>query len=217
MFNHPVHKFIKQYEFILCSNSPRRLDILKQIGFNPIIKKSNFKEDLDKSLYIGKPIDYVKDTSYFKLIDVFESIKKDKKDKSIILLSADTVIISGDKILEKPDNYENNIKMIKTLRNLQLNGEIIKIVTCCTLLKFKNNEKIIKKFECSTEIKLIDNISDELIEQYCQSGEGLEVAGGFKIQGYGAILFDSINGDFYNCVGLPASKVFNEINDLINE
>jgi len=58
---------------------------------------------------------------------------------------------------------------------------------------------------------------DADIRSYCRSGEGLEVAGGFKIQGLGAVLFDAIDGDFYNCVGLPASRVFGEICSLVLE
>lgn len=202
---------IGNYKFILCSSSPRRLEILKQIGFNPLVEKSNFKEDLNKSEY-ADPIDYVRDTSYYKLVDVCENTSHDGP---LLFLSADTVIISGDKILEKPNNFENNVKMLKTLRESQNNGEIIKIVTCCTLCKVIEGVKDIKKFDSITEIKLVDDITDEFIIEYCKSGEGLEVAGGFKIQGFGAILFKEIRGDYYNCVGLPASLVYGEIKNML--
>lgn len=210
-----IYEEIKKYDLILCSSSPRRKEILTQIGFEPIIIKSNFAEDLNKSKY-PNPIDYVEETSYHKLIDVYEDIHKLKGNKPKILLSADTVIISNNKIFEKPTNYENNVKMLKDLKNLQRSGYKIEIVTCCSILKLsKTGEITSKKFRSITEIHLSDNLTDEMIEQYCQTGEGLEVAGGFKIQGKGAILFDKINGDFYNCVGLPASLVFKEINELL--
>ena len=58
---------------------------------------------------------------------------------------------------------------------------------------------------------MINGISNEDIENYCKSEEGFEVAGGFKIQGFGSILFKGIKGDYYNCVGLPISMLFKEL------
>lgn len=217
-----VYEEIKKYELILCSSSPRRKDILKQIGFDPIIIKSKFAEDLEKSKY-NDPIKYVEDTSFYKIMDIYENIHNINNNSSNnlkpkILLSADTVIICNNKIFEKPLNFENNVKMIKELRNFQKNGYKILIVTYCTLIKILINGKFTsKKFKSISEIHLIDNLSDLIIEEYCKSGEGLEVAGGFKIQGKGAILFDFIKGDFYNCVGLPASLVFEQISEIIND
>lgn len=220
MFNHPIHKAIKEYEFILCSSSPRRIEILQQIGFNPIVKKSNFKEDLDKANYKTDLVEYVQDTAYYKIIDVFETLQSEKEIKNngkpLLLLSADTVILCNNKIYEKPKDFNNNVSMLKSLRDEQYKGNKIEIVTCCVILINKGNDnKVIKKFNCKSEIKLINDLNDKLIEQYCLSGEGQQVAGGFKIQGFGSILFDSINGDFYNCVGLPASKVFNQLCDCV--
>lgn len=207
-FNHPLYNKLDKYKFILCSSSPRRLELLQQIGINPIIKKSNFPENLNKLEYKGNEIQYVIDTSYAKLEDVYNSIEEDA---NIILLSADTVIISNGEIFEKPGNYENNVKMLKKLCYLQNEGYKIKIVTCCTLLKREDNKVSIKKFQCISEIEMIEGISNKDIENYCKSEEGFEVAGGFKIQGFGSILFKGIKGDYYNCVGLPISMLFKEL------
>lgn len=215
MSDFKVFEEIEKYEFILCSSSPRRKDILNQIGFKPIIIKSNFKEDLNKLNYKNNLIKYVEDTSFNKLIEVYENLHL-RNSKPKLLLSADTVILSNNKIFEKPLNLNDNIKMLKELRDNQNNGFKIEIITCCTIMKVSiNGETITKKFKSISEIYLIDNLTDEIINEYCRTNEGLEVAGGFKIQGKGAILFKGIKGDFYNCVGLPINLVFEEISKLI--
>lgn len=209
-----LNKTLTNYQFILCSGSPRRLDILQQIGLKPIVCKSDFEENLDKSIYAGNPKGYVKETSYLKLVDVLEHLED--KESSKILLSADTVVVCGDKILEKPGCFDANVEMLKTLRDYQARGEKIYILTCCTLCKYvKGEEPVIVKYDSSTDIRLVDGITDAQIIDYATTGEGQEVAGGFKIQGLGAILFDRISGDYYNCVGLPASQTYFEIARLL--
>ncbi|TID18167.1 hypothetical protein CANINC_003908 [Pichia inconspicua] len=210
MFNHWIHKKLAndKYKVILCSSSPRRLDILKQLGINPIVEKSTFEEDFDKNNF-DEPIDYVQATAREKLKDVVNRINSEKT----IYLSADTVIICNNKIFEKPLTIEQNITMLKELFDLQRNGESIKIVTCCCLYNSFNEKTF--EFNETSLIKLSTNLSDLDIIEYCKSGEGLEVAGGFKIQGFGMILFESIQGDFYNCVGLPGRLVFEKIGEII--
>lgn len=220
-FEHPVYRAIGEYKFVLCSSSPRRKDILNQIGFDPIIRKSNFKEDLDKSSYSrDNLVDYVADTAYHKLLDVRSRLVEEELSPSsapLLLLSADTVVLCDGEIFEKPGSYEGNVAMLKRLRESQKAGHKLKIVTCGVLLKLDRSTGVEQesRFRSETEIHLVDAISDEDITNYCRSGEGLEVAGGFKIQGLGAVLFDCICGDYYNCVGLPASRVFREICSLI--
>lgn len=223
MFNHWIHKELENYEFVLCSGSPRRYDILKQLGINPVVEKSNFKEDFDKELYVGKPVDYVKATGLEKLKEVVGRIDKDgergrrrrRRRKGRIYLSADTVIICDGKIYEKPKSIERNVSMLKELRDKQANGSKLEIVTCCAMFNNVNDESL--EFEASSYITLCRDLQDSLIEEYCLSEEGLEVAGGFKIQGFGMILFESINGDFYNCVGLPGRLVFQKLGEILKK
>lgn len=217
-YEHPVYTAIRRYRFILCSSSPRRRDILRQIGFEPIVRKSNFKEDLDKASYdASRLVDYVADTAYHKLLDVRNALGHETA-SPLLLLSADTVIICNGEIFEKPRSYEGNVAMLQRLRAAQAAGHKINIVTCGVLVKL--GDGVVEqesRFRTQTAIHLVDGLTDAAICSYCRSGEGLEVAGGFKIQGLGAVLFDAIDGDFYNCVGLPASRVFAEICSLVLE
>ena len=218
-FEHPVYTAIQEYKFILCSSSPRRRDILKQIGFEPIVRKSNFKEDLDKASYdASNLVEYVADTAYHKILDVRDSLAHETASR-LLLLSADTVIICDGEIFEKPKSYEGNVAMLQRLRAAQAAGHKINIVTCGVLMKLHAAAGVeqMSRFRSETAIHLVDGLTDAQIRSYCRSGEGLEVAGGFKIQGLGAVLFDAIDGDFYNCVGLPASRVFREICSLVLE
>jgi septum formation protein len=208
---------LSHYDLILCSGSPRRLDILRQLGLSPRVIKSTFAEDLDKSQF-DHPIEYVAATAREKIREVHNRVISDDQVSPKILIAADTVIIGDGRIFEKPMDYESNVSMLKSFREIQQNGGNICIVTCGYIMFCESNEEkpIEREFRSCTEIRFIKDMSDEFIEEYCQSGEGLEVAGGFKIQGFGSVLFERIHGDYYNCVGLPASRVWGLLSEYVS-
>lgn len=231
MFHSKLHERLAAYEFVLCSSSPRRYELLQQVGITPRVEKSAFKEDLDKSLYEGDPYRYVSDTSFEKCQEVYSRLRRRNCDtsnreanndghcKPLLLLSADTVITAKGEIFEKPGSYASNVAMLKTLRDHEEQGTKIEVVSGCTILKEDPSTSTgnvqVRRFLSTTEIHLVKGLTDETIEEYCTSGEGQSVAGGFKIQGAGCLLFDSISGDYYNCVGLPLSLVCRELGALV--
>lgn len=233
-FEHPLIKLLNSDSkiFILCSTSPRRIEILTKMGFNKIIiKPSEFPEDLDKNLYT--PQEYVENTAEGKAINVYQSLKKEyefngKEDDNnnnfskICLLAADTVIETNGKIFEKPKDIEDQYNSLRQLRdsNAKINCITGVVIITNEIDEDNNKEEIIKmnkiKFSVITEIEFNGNCSNELIKNYCNCKEGLKVAGGFKIQGYGSILINKINGDYHNVVGLPFTKTFENLCKINN-
>ena len=108
-----VLRIMKSKKIILASSSPRRQDILKQLGIPFKIIKSDFAEDLDKNIY-KNPKDYTTETAKLKAYDVLEKVKNQNETVDIII-SADTVVSFESKIIEKPDSKEHAVEILQML------------------------------------------------------------------------------------------------------
>lgn len=216
-------KFIEeindQFEIILGSTSKQRDDILKNIiklNFNKI--KPDFDENLDKDAFHA-PSAYVQATCYGKLNSVvgkIQELPKDKRSgKPILVICADTVLTNIASIYEKPLTKRDNLKM---LRSHQQNGA--HALTCILLVRLhpKSAKVVWQDLKIvSTKLNFDKTISDALLKEYVRSGEGWNAAGGFCLQGMGSLLIDSIDGDYYNVVGLPANELFKLLLKMIRE
>ncbi|GME74820.1 unnamed protein product [Ambrosiozyma monospora] len=213
---HPLFNKIKDYKFYLCSTSPRRLEILNQMGFNPEIKPSNFEENLSKDEFSVQ--DYVLQTSKGKIDAVWEEMKADPTkygSNKLLLLASDTVVTNEDEIYEKPKTESENAKVIKRLRDSDHPVEVISAVWLISCDEGFTNVKS-ESFTEVTEIIMDKAVTDEFIDAYCKTQEGWEVAGGFRIQGSGSLMIKGINGDYFNVVGLPNGKTFKGICKILD-
>ena len=118
-----------------------------------------------------------------------------------IVIGCDTIVIVDSKILGKPENAQQCREYLR-----MLSGRSHKVTTGCTFIC--GSEK--KSLTVTTEV-FFRELSDDDIEWYISTGEPFDKAGGYGIQGKGALLINSINGDYFNVVGLPVSTVYNEI------
>lgn len=207
-----VQEVTRGYEIILASSSPRRFEIVHDlIGLKDIkILKPKFKEDLDKAIYNEIPIQYVLDTSKEKAKGIIQEVKHDETSKLIIC--ADTIVIGPDnRIYEKPNTTETQTNFLRTF--CYKYKDPVRVVTAVTIVKWQGNVEncIHKTFYESTDLYFDNMIPSRLIDEYVATGDGLEVAGGFKIQGKSAIFIKRIDGDYYNVVGLPLNRTLNEI------
>lgn len=212
-FEHPVYRKLAEYRVILCSTSPRRKDILEQLGFEFEIAKSHFEENLDKSKYSVD--EYVRETATGKAKAVWNSLDKDAKRKKVLLIAGDTVVESQGKIYEKPRDYRRNVEMLKGLRDAKSAVNVRSGVVLMLGDEETPDGYRMVRFNTKTVVHMKHSISDKFIELYCKTGEGLQVAGGFRIQGYGITLMEGVEGDFYNGVGLPSTRTFDEICKLM--
>ncbi|MBR1486082.1 MAG: septum formation inhibitor Maf [Synergistaceae bacterium] len=171
-------------KIILASGSPRRRELLKDIG----IEFEIFKPNVDESkLENEKPEDLCLRLSRLKAKSGAE------KFPDSIIIAADTIVVIDGKILGKPHDRNEAFKMLKTLQNRE--HEVI------TGLSVASSDKIISRAE-HTFVKFIA-LSDEEISEYISTGECDDKAGAYAIQGIGATLIEKINGDYFNVVGLP--------------
>ncbi|KAF9115522.1 hypothetical protein BGX27_007537 [Mortierella sp. AM989] len=188
---------------ILASTSPRRKDILSQLAVNYTVVPSTFPETLDKSLF-SHPSEYVKENALQKALEVYDRLKTAGETPDLVI-GADTVVAYDSKILEKPRSVQEAINMLTSL-----SGSTHMVYTGVTLIApstdGSDKPRILTDVE-GTEVKM-QELSQELIEAYVETGEPMDKAGAYGYQTTGGLLVKGINGCSWNVIGLPASKLF---------
>ena len=181
---------------ILASNSQRRQEILKDAGFNFRVITSNIEEISDKENVIERILDIAEKK--------LEQIAKNNVNEFI--LAADTVVELDKNIFGKPKDREEAFKFLKLL-----SGKIHRVITAYV---FKNISKnILIREVVVSEVKFFD-LDDETINWYLDTGEPFDKAGAYGIQGYGRILVEKINGDFYSIMGFPISNFLENLRKI---
>jgi len=175
---------------ILASKSKARRDLLRQIGLRITVAESKFEE---KRTIRRRCSDLVIENALAKAKEVA------KRFDSGIVISADTVVLVGRKIIGKPKDLKDAFKTIKLLtKSTQW------VYTGVAVLDIDRN-KVLTDYE-KTKIYMY-KLSDQQIKNYFKRVSPLDMAGSFDIQGLGAIFIDRIEGCFYNVVGLPLAKL----------
>lgn len=185
---------------ILASQSPRRIDLLKRIIPEFEVKISNVNEDSNGTMVPGKLVD---ELSYQKAEDIARQIHNG------IIIGADSVVVLHNKILGKPKDANDAYQMLELL-----SGKVHQVYTGFTIIK-KPQHIVIKDHEV-THVKF-RNLEAWEIEQYIASGQPLDKAGSYGIQDDGAVFVESITGCYYNVVGLPITKIFLALKQLLKE
>ena len=175
---------------ILASKSPRRREILTNAGYNIRVSAS----DVDEVVYEIYPEDKVLAIAKKKGLDVY---KKFVNDDQAIILSADTIVVVDDEILGKPKDKEDARNMISKLQ-----GRAHDVYTAVFIKSLYYEDSFVEKTQVN-----VSSMTDEEIENYISSNEPYDKAGGYGIQGIFSQYITSINGDYYNVMGLPINKV----------
>lgn len=183
-------------EIILASASPRRKEILQNTKLKFEIQKSNIKEVI---LENESPKDMVVRLAYEKAYDV----AKNNRDKLVI--GADTIVVLDNNILGKPKDKDEAYQMVKSLSN-----KTHEVITGISLINIKKGITI---NDYVTSLVTFKDLTEDSIKDYINTNESLDKAGAYGIQGYGALLVDSIQGDYFNIVGLPISKLSDLLKD----
>ncbi len=163
---------------------------------------SPLPEDVPKSL---SPFEYVLQTATNKATHVYSTqIDNTELGEPAIVLAADTVVVSHlGQILEKPRSEADHIGMLKMLRNSGHHRVYTAVVVMAPLKSAREPGFAMESTVEESTVKFGKDISDELLLAYVRTREGADKAGGYGIQGIGAILVDRIEGSFDNVVGLP--------------
>ena len=175
---------------ILASASPRRKEILENANVKFKIMASSIEE---LTLDSESPCKMVMRLAFEKGIDIAS------RQKSDLVISADTIVVLDNTILGKPKDEIEARKMITSL-----SGRTHQVITGISLINLDNNKKIIDYVISNVKFK---KLSEEDINDYIRTRESLDKAGAYGIQGYGALLVEEIQGDYFNIVGLPISRL----------
>ncbi len=178
---------------ILASKSPRRVEILEKIVKEFEVVQSNFDENTID--FKGDVEKYVKDLSINKAIEVSKRLNEPS-----IVIAADTVVFQNGKVLEKPKNEEDAFSMLSSL-----SGNTHKVYSGICLIN-TYNDTVVTDCDC-TEVKFSE-LNPRQIRNYINSGEPMDKAGAYGIQGLGGAFVERIEGCYYNVMGLPLNKLY---------
>lgn len=205
---------VRAAHIVLASASPRRSSILNdQFGLNVRTVPSTFDEQLDKALF-ATPMDYAKETARQKALEVFARCakpyaSKHKRPPSLVI-GADTIVVLNGKIMEKPHSVEHARQMISDLSDAGTH-------TVCTAVSLIYGGSAVDgsaahehTFAEETTVAFRP-VNEAEVEAYVATGEPMDKAGGYGIQGLGGAFVSHINGDYLNVVGFPAAKFLAEL------
>ncbi len=185
---------------ILASASPRRKRMFEELGLLFEVMPADIEELMQKG---ENSTDYAKRTALEKGRAVAVKLKEEGRNPWIV--AADTIVLLGDQVLFKPNNSDQARGMLHKLK-----GQTHTVVTGWAIGR-PNGEWLVKHAE--TMVTFLD-LGDDQIDTYVATGEGMDKAGAYAIQGLGAFLVKSITGNYSNVVGLPVSHVVQDLIDL---
>ena len=193
---------------ILGSASPRRRELLAQIGAEFEVRVSN-KEEVYHSTV---PEEIVKELALMKAENVAEELAEENPAgavKSTVVIGADTIVVLDGKILGKPADEADAVRMLNSLQ-----GRRHDVYTGVAILDYdENGEKHVYNYPVGTAVH-VNEMTEEEIRAYVETKDPLDKAGAYGIQGRFAAHIDRIEGDYYNVVGLPVSRVYRTLREL---
>ncbi|XP_075887199.1 putative bifunctional dTTP/UTP pyrophosphatase/methyltransferase protein isoform X2 [Nelusetta ayraudi] len=198
---------------VLASASPRRMEILRNVGLRFEVVPSRFKETLDKSQF-KTPQQYAVETAKQKALEVAKRMPFQHLKIPHMVIGADTIVSVDGKILEKPVDKKDAYRMLSSL-----SGKEHSVYTGVALVfcHEKENEVDYQLFDFyeETKVKFAD-LSESMLWEYIDSGEPMDKAGGYGIQALGGMLVESVHGDFLNVVGFPLNHFCRQLDLLYN-
>ncbi len=180
-------------DFILASKSPRRREILSGVGLEFKVVESHVDESgIAKDI---PPKFYVQELAMLKSADVAS-----KSHKGALVIGADTVVVSDGKIIGKPHNFDEAYQMLSSF-----SGSTHTVVSGISVTDSTTMTTVTDY--CETEVSFFP-MTDTEIADYINTYKPYDKAGAYGIQEYAGVFIEKINGDYYNVVGLPLSRLY---------
>lgn len=177
-------------KIILASASPRRKEILAKTGLRFSVDASNYEEDM------GLPM---APHALARFLSAEKARAIARKHRNALVVAADTFIVFKGKLLGKPHTGDEALKMLR-----MLGGTAHSVITGFTILDTGSGRKVSDSVETKVYFK---RMTLKEIEAYVRSGEPLDKAGAYAIQGLGAVIVKKIEGDYFNVMGLPLNAL----------
>lgn len=192
-------------KIILASASPRRSELLKQIGLDFTVMPSDVEENPVSVL----PQDIVIELSKKKAENIWRKVRKINEidRKNVVVLSADTVVSIEGEILGKPKDKADAERMLGLLA-----GKEHQVYTGVTMIWIneKGRREAYSFYVCTGV--LMYRMGREEIREYVESGEPMDKAGAYGVQGKAAAYIKAVRGEYSNVVGLPVGRLYQEMN-----
>lgn len=190
-------KKFKNKKIILASTSPRRKELFGKLGLPFTVEASDYEEDMALNM---PPLKLAVTLAYGKALAVA------KKYQTGIIIGADTFVVLGNQLLGKPKSKLEARKMLE-----RLSGQRVDIITGLAIIDAASRKKVSTTDITKVYIKKLSKLE---IKNYIASGEPLDKAGAFAIQGLGAVIIKKIEGDFMGAMGLPLFILAKELKKL---
>lgn len=189
------------YRIVLASESPRRKEIMDQMGISYVTIPSHAKEVVSET----SPSDMVKALASLKARDVASRLNVKEK---FIIIGADTMVFHRGQALGEPKDRSDAIRMLKSLSD---DSHEVKTGVCIIIRNNTDNiEDKTLTFDVNTEV-IVQPLTTKQIEDYVDTGEPMDKAGAYAIQGGFGIYIKEIHGDYYNIVGFPIAKIYEQL------
>ena len=175
---------------VLASRSPRREALLRQVGLDFEVLSSDLEEQWPEGL---PPAEVAAHLALEKAQSIASQLD------SGLVIGADTAVVVDGRVLGKPSNPEEARAMLRLL-----SGREHQVITGIAVVDAGDGRTLVDSV--TTNVRFAP-LSEQVIQRYVATGEPLDKAGGYGIQGYGALLIEGISGDYNNVVGLPLRRL----------
>lgn len=180
---------------ILASKSPRRKELLSLICDSFEVMPADIDESVPQNVATEEAAEYISTQKAFAI------------DSEDVIIACDTVVIVDGKILGKPSDRQNGFEMLS-----ELSGKTHSVISG-VCIRYKGESVSFSQKSLVTFYEL----TDEEINDYLDSGEPFDKAGGYGIQGLGSLLVKEFSGDFFNIVGLPVARLRRSLSELLSK
>lgn len=217
-------------KIILASKSPRRFELLSMTGLSFEVITSHVDEDAVEASVLQRFSDEEIRADMYKIAEAVAMAQAHAKAEAVlesvsgaedvIVIGSDTVVVTEDEILGKPKDEADARRMLT-----KLSGKTHRVYTGVAILKKCGGESSLSSedgvqrrcFSAFADVKFhdLDALQEKEIERYIAGGSPMDKAGAYGIQDEGALLIDSIAGDYYAVVGLPVAQVNRELQKLL--
>ena len=184
-------------KIVLASASPRRKELLEQMGLQFEVDPAGYDEGKTSA---SEPHEMARELSLGK------ARAAARKHRNALIIAADTFVVLGDRMFGKPHTNAQAREMLRAL-----NGRTHSVITGFTVLDTENGKVMSRSVETRVHVR---KLTLGEIDSYVRTKEPLDKAGGYAIQGLGAVLVDRIEGDFSNVVGLPLSALAESLREF---
>ncbi len=189
-------------QFILASGSPRRRELMSGLGFEPIVLVSSVPEEKHEN---ETPSGYTERLAQEKARAVAKQIE-DRNDLPELILAADTIVVLEDRVLEKPVDAQDACAMLE-----DLSGTTHQVITSFCWLNRTSDDILVRSV--STDV-IFRELDTEMIARYVATGEPMDKAGAYGIQGFAGAFVSSIKGSYTAVVGLPIAAVLAALEEI---